>query len=513
MKGIRRFLVLLPVCFVLLTGCGKDFLDRQEQEYLTNDKLNKLLKKPSIGRDVLNSQLEALYKKMYSESGVDFRDDSSTGIRSIMLFTDVMGSDIVMTRGWLLRDYTHEFCKPEDRRTEQSWNKLYSIIGFCNAVLESSFSDPKAIPDPLIEMYAQFRAVRGICYYYLVNLYQLPYKYGKDLPAVPLVLNSGSDGSKRVTVEQIYQAVIADLQVGIDLLSNTDADRNDVDKRVASAYMARVQMEMGNYAQAIQSTTMALDGIGDPTYFPSAVNMEYANIGTQSMLWGFDVDAQTTGVYNSFYSVFDGTIQGYVPRARHINLGWNVLVDKIPATDKRNEWFSPGFKDSQKDEYAAYLAKWGGLVGLGNLKYVPTKFHSPKDFTGDFIYLRAADPYLMRIEARIETGDLATAKAELAAFVKVRDDKFDIATVADADLKEFVHLQRRIELWGEGVSWFDLRRWDVGLDRTTVGANNHIKDVVKLPPTSPIFSFPLPQHEIDNQPSLGPNNSFYTPGK
>ena len=512
MKGIHRLLVLLPVCFVLLTGCGKDFLDRQEQEYLTNDKLNKLLKTPSIGRDVLASQLEALYQLVYSESGVNYRDDTGNGLRATMLHTDLMGTDIVENyRGALGRDYSHEFCKPTDRRTEQYWNKFYAVIGFCNAVLESSFSDPNSIPEPIKGMYAQFRAVRGICYYYLVNLYQLPYKHGKDLPAVPLVLNSGSDASKRATVDQVYQAIIADLQTGIDLLPNTDGDRNDVDKRVAAAYMAKVQMEMGNYAQAIQSTTMALDGVANPLYFPSAVDMEYTNIGTEGMLWGYDVDAQNLLYYGTVYAVFDGTIDGYVPLGL-VNWGWNLLVDKIPATDKRSEWFSPGFTKAQKDEYKAYLAKWGGLVAYGNLRYIPTKLHSPKNLTGDYIYLRAADPYLMRIEARIETGDLATAKTELEAFVKVRDDSFNIATVADADLKEFVHLQRRIELWGEGVSWFDLRRWDVGVDRTGAGTS-HSKDVVKLPPTSSIFSFALPQREVDNQPTLGPNDSFYTPGK
>ena len=512
MKGIRRFLVLLPVCFILLTGCGKDFLDRQEQEHLTEEKLKGMLKTPSIGRDVLNSQLEAVYRQLYSELGWRFRDDAGRGLRAVMLHLDIMGTDIVENFiGFLKYDYSHEYFKPTDRRTLQYWNKFYAIIGFCNAVMETSFPDPDAVPDALKEMYGQLRAVRGICYYYLVNLYQLPYKHGKDLPAVPLVLNSNSDGSYRATVDKIYQAIIADLQVGIDLLSNTDDNRNDVDKRVAAAYMARVQMEMGNYAQAIQSTTMALDGVANPLYFPSAVNMEYANISTEGMLWGYDVDAQTTFIYGSIYAVFDGTVDGYVP-AGMMNYGWNLLVDKIPATDKRSEWFSPGFKKGQEAEYEAYLAKWGGDVTNGHLKYVPTKFHSPKDFTGDYIYLRAADPYLMRIEARIETGDLATAKAELAAFVKVRDKDFNIATVADADLKEFVHLQRRIELWGEGVSWFDLRRWDVGIDRTGP-ETSHTKDVVKLPPTSLIFAFPLPQGEVDQQPTLGPNKEFYTPGK
>ncbi|GAE15975.1 putative outer membrane protein [Bacteroides pyogenes JCM 10003] len=80
--------------------------------------------------------------------------------------------------------------------------------------------------------------------------------------------------------------------------------------------------------------------------------------------------------------------------------------------------------------------------------------------------------------------------------MKERDKSWNEASVTVDD----IWLQRRIELWGEGFSFFDLMRLKKPLDRTE--ANYPAAAAFNLPAESQIFLWLIPEDEINQNKGL-----------
>jgi hypothetical protein len=69
---------------------------------------------------------------------------------------------------------------------------------------------------------------------------------------------------------------------------------------------------------------------------------------------------------------------------------------------------------------------------------------------------------------------------------------------------EDVFLQRRIELWGEGFGYFDLKRLNKDVDRTYSGSNHRTQIVV--PAGDVKWVYQIPTAEIQENPLITENN-------
>ena len=83
--------------------------------------------------------------------------------------------------------------------------------------------------------------------------------------------------------------------------------------------------------------------------------------------------------------------------------------------------------------------------------------------------MRVAEMYLLHAEASAKTGDEASAKSSLKALLaeRVGDSSYVDALSGQALLDE-IYLQTRIEMWGEGKSYFAMKRNQATITR---GAN------------------------------------------
>jgi hypothetical protein len=61
-------------------------------------------------------------------------------------------------------------------------------------------------------------------------------------------------------------------------------------------------------------------------------------------------------------------------------------------------------------------------------------------------------------------------------------------------------LHRRIELWGEGFSLNDYKRWKIGINRT--GSNHRSDALIVLPAGDKKFFYMIPQREFDTNSAL-----------
>ena len=90
--------------------------------------------------------------------------------------------------------------------------------------------------------------------------------------------------------------------------------------------------------------------------------------------------------------------------------------------------------------------------------------------------------------------------------VSNRDAAYTKSTKTGTALIDEILTQRRIELWGEGFRFYDLKRLNQPLDRT--GANHDVSVAVALSiPAGDIrWEFLIPQDEINNSNGLVKQN-------
>lgn len=120
-----------------------------------------------------------------------------------------------------------------------------------------------------------------------------------------------------------------------------------------------------------------------------------------------------------------------------------------------------------------------------------------------FPFMRGAEMLLIEAEAAYQNSDPGTAQNCLIELNKNRNANYSCNKTGD-DLLAEIKLQRRIELWGEGFSWFDLKRWNEPMTRRPWVANqktsNNIPSqfAVTIDPSfGNKWRYAIPQSEVD----------------
>ena len=116
----------------------------------------------------------------------------------------------------------------------------------------------------------------------------------------------------------------------------------------------------------------------------------------------------------------------------------------------------------------------------------------------DYMYMRVAEMYLIEAEALAHQGEEAAAATAIKPLMQARISGWNAATIT----AEEVYHQRRIELWGEGFSYFDLKRLNKGIDRTYEG-NNHLPGfVLKVNALASTWRYQIPRQEMQENAYL-----------
>lgn len=94
--------------------------------------------------------------------------------------------------------------------------------------------------------------------------------------------------------------------------------------------------------------------------------------------------------------------------------------------------------------------------------------NSSQPGVGHLNNFRSAEMYLIEAEANYFLKNEKAAQASLNALTRDsgRDKEYNCTATGTALLDE-IKLYRKIELFGEGFNWFDLKRWGDSLNRTS----------------------------------------------
>ena len=446
------------------------------------------------------------------------------GYPSIMMATDSRGTDMVgfdTGYNWFSSPLLYTDCSNTNSMTAMQWRTLYNQIFAANAVIGSI--DPETEESVSQYYLAQALAVRAFDYFVLVQLYQFNYVGHESSPGVPLITPENKDeaavnGLARSTVQETYDFILADLEKAISLLQSTSKQRDDkryVSLDVVYGIRARVYLTMQNWSAALADAEAAISNSNcTPLSFSEAAQPGFIDIEDHEWMWGVlitDKDrVSTTGICN-FPSHMGSLNYGYasVGAWRMIN---KKLYALIPSTDARKGWFL----DENKQSANLTAAQLEYLEGASAPAYTQVKY-APKggvlgtsENDNDVPLMRIEEMYLIKAEAQAMGGNLSGGINTLESFVQTYRNPAYRCNASDATgVQEAIWLQRRIEFWGEGLSWFDIMRLNKGVNR--LGCGFPATAVFNIPAGDGTLIFPIPHSEEQYNALIEANPSVSIP--
>jgi len=127
---------------------------------------------------------------------------------------------------------------------------------------------------------------------------------------------------------------------------------------------------------------------------------------------------------------------------------------------------------------------------------------NPVSRAGDVPLMRAAEMHLIIAESyqQMGTAYIENAKDALYTLLINRDPEYTRDETTGNTFRDAVRAQRRIELWGEGFRFLDLKRQNIALARgnkNTTGVNSVWANVTSVAVGSNSWQFKIPQREIE----------------
>lgn len=473
---------------VTITSCSDDFLDKKPTEFVDHDAATKTTEN-------LMTTLNGIHRSLY----INYEYQNESGLGGLMEQTDIVGDDIVfpITNGWFLAVYNWTALSNENSQDiRYPYRTYYEIIRNANTIINAADVAIGAVEDKN-SVKGQALLYRAFCHFQLVQLFGKRYVNGttNSQLGVPLILTVGNDNFPRSTVEEVYAQINKDLdEANVLLVGYAKPNNSHLNLRVAQGLKARVALTQGNWAIAADYAKKARTGMSlmTATEYKSGFN-DYTN---REWMWGSHINEVQTQYFANFGAYmsrnFSSTVIRSCPKA--IN---SKLYNMIPTTDVRSAIFDKTGKHTDLGLSSAFA----------KFPYTSQKFLSVStgDSRCDVPYMRAAEMYLIEAEAKARLGQ-ADAATVLFDFEKERNPAYVLSANTGQALVDEILLQRRIELWGEGFRFFDLKRTNSDLDRT--GANHDsgiVNGVLIVPATDKRWQWLIPKAEIDANPLVKQN--------
>lgn len=382
----------------------------------------------------------------------------------ILMFSELLGADGEITWTGTYNQPREVFGKKmltNNSFIRANWSGGYYTINICNNILENI---DKVDEEDRDRVKGEALFIRGAVYFELVKGFGKPYSAGNTSTnlAVPLMLKGtkvidDDSYSKRATVEQIYQQVIADLTAAESLLP----EENDVyaTSGASAAILSRVYLQMADYAKArdaadrvIESGVYAL--VDDfTTEFNNSSN-------TSEDIFAIQVNDQDgNNDMQLYWSTSD-----YGARDGDVQINPKHFL-RYEDDDIRKDFFFEG-------NGATRTLKW-----QEQFKILPI--------------IRLAEMYLTRAEANQRLGTSVGASPE--------DDldqtrhRAGLTKLTDPTLDDILS-ERRIELAFEGHRIHDIKRLKESADGKPYNDNALV--------------FPIPARDISANPNLIQNDGY-----
>lgn len=436
------------------------------------------------------------------------------------------------------------------------WGRCYADIRKCNIVLQKTPKIPDATDDQKKAMIGQAKFFRAYWYSWLINFFG-------GVPIIDVPLNKASGDTlnyPRSSYDQCVQFIQKDLQDAADALPDqwTGSDIDRVTKGAALALKSEVELYASKWQDCVSSCN-AIFALN--LYSLADYNTMFIPAGevNNEVIFQVQFDGKTRA-HNA--EVF---LSPRVDPASGIAAGWGhiqptqELVDEYEFTDGK-----PGNDPSHADSpyvgrdkrfYASILyngSSWrGGKVwtyydptvnvysnnfdinfshqgtqtGYYFHKYLdPTLTPSETNYYGkaingtNAVIYRLGEIYLNFAEAQNELTGPAADVYKYINLLRERGAVPDLpAGLSQAEMRERIRHERRVELAFEGKRYFDIMRWKIGPE--VLNTTLHGMEITGTPGNwkyqkMPAYDgkrvfvaprdylFPIPSGAIDRNPKL-----------
>jgi len=484
MKYISKIILAL-VFPLMMVSCGEEYL---ETESGTNVSAGKIENSIQGAEAIMNG----VYRKLFSNFA---SKPTGQGILSMTWRYDMRCEDIAFKRNsWgYYMDYKLWYAGELWGTTNENWSFYYNIILNCNKVMDNV--ENFKTEDDYKYVKAQAETMRSWAYFYLVRLYQQTYKGNEDKLGVILRKAGTYDALPRSTVQECYDFIETELLDAEKLLDGLSRKhKSHVNQNVVQGLLARVYLtqerwsDAASYAKKARSNSSLMSTEDYTAGFNSIKNNEW--------IWGLEIVSDEAKSWHSHYTVIttnlqaDGTALNYNKYDMYYGINEDLYA-KMDDNDVRKTLFNP--TDAR-------------------FPYLHSKWQIKSNFMGDFALMRGAEMLLIEAEADSHIAAKVTDAQNLLKELRV-SRAIDAAAVADVaktgqDLTDEILLERRIELWGEGFRWFDIKRTTGKMVRNVNQFQNPaystgISDAMMyINPGSSLWAMQVPKKEFEANDAL-----------
>lgn len=376
--------------------------------------------------------------------------------------------------------------------TWDMWSTAYATIARANYILSSIGNLPAG--DFKNNIQGEALAIRALAHFDLLRLYAKSYTSATATdPGVPYVTSVDPTLlPSRTPVKMAYDLVVADF-VKAQSLIGMDNGVGRLDKAAVEALMSRVYLYRGEWQNAVSAATAAIADVPAANALAPATDF--------GQIW------------------LDGTEEDVLFKIKILD------DDNIPIGVAYEQASPSGVKPEYSVDYSLFSLYASndvrGAAYIGQTNFNGVNYNYVKKYFGrasgnanvvDAKVIRMGEVYLNRAEAYYNLNDQTDALADLNTLRANRYTGFVAGTETGMPLYNAIALQRRLELAFEGDRFFDLKRLNLPVSRSTYGDNADGTGTPTaaplLPANSPLFQLPIPISQINANPNLVQNPGY-----
>lgn len=512
-----KVLGVAALAVALASGCSKDFTE-----------LDPLASLSETTAFTSPENIELAVNGMYRQAAVGFYEGGAgRGYPFGAANTqqgDMRGEDMVNLQAFYQITYQNQYT-PTTANNKNHWEQLYALINQCNVIIdgvETAIESGIITADEGNPYKGEALVLRALSHHELLIHFSRPYadnpasNYGVPYRTVATtsptaVLDQLS--LDRGTVAESYEKLLADLDEAETLLPATrsaaDLTISRATKGAAIAIKTRVKLHMADYSGVIAEGAKLGTNTSSST-FTSPIGGYALESNPETPFTSFKRNSESifsiAQSINSNAGVNGAITNMYGPSA----LNARDLIAISPNLYNASFWLSSDLRKTS----LTYKQEEGSRPFVYAYKY--RNFGNNDDWNP---IVRYAEVLLNVAEAYAYNGDNAQALRLLNA---VRDravgEENSYGSTAPADLKQAIYNERRIEFFAEGRRWSDIHRLalsDYGtkgipakiLPAQLTGAVYDGATILTpgqsaVPYSNYLFLWPLPQTEVDANPTL-----------